>query len=172
VRVGAGMPRAMHACMTAACMTGGRSHACSITAAAVPSTLHPLLSPPLMHCSPSGVMSVHARPPASSACVQQGSAWVSHTDARALCMRISRPHPRPRVNACLTQGVCNTPARTPSLMGGKRSARAQICAQEPGTWSISSQSVLPCCCRRVAAPRPVGPEPMIRTSTCASEEHG
>lgn len=34
------------------------------------------------------------------------------------------------------------------------------------TWSISSQSSLPCWCSRVAAPRPVGPPPTIRTETC------
>ena len=34
------------------------------------------------------------------------------------------------------------------------------------TWSMSSQSVRPCWCSRVAAPRPVGPAPTISTETC------
>lgn len=34
------------------------------------------------------------------------------------------------------------------------------------TWSSISQSAWPCCCSRVAAPRPVGPAPRMRIDTC------
>jgi hypothetical protein len=47
-------------------------------------------------------------------------------------------------------------------------AWAAISPSGPPTCSSSSQSAWPCCCRRVAAPRPVGPAPRTKIDTCRS----